>query len=411
MTTSIPAARMTSMDFLRGIAVMGILVANLPSFALPSAYFAPLASGGSTGANLWVWFATYVLIEGKMRGLFSVLFGASMLLVVERARAGGQNAAAVHYRRMATLFVIGALHLYLLWSGDILNHYAMVGAIAFLFIRLPVRWLLICVGVLLALEVTFETMAAMSYFDSIARDTPERIATWNDFASAFGVPSSVELSEHVAAMRGGFIEGNRYRWQHEVSPLLGMMQIGMQTLSAMLLGMAGYRSGFLTGKWRRERYRRWALVCLGITIPIYVALAINTVAHGFSGPWVFFDTIPAAELPRSVMVIGYASLLIMLMRPGGWLTTRIAAVGRVAFTNYLGTTLMMTFIFSGWGLGQYGHWSRAQLYLLVPVAWAIMLVWSKPWLDTYRYGPLEWVWRSLARLKLQPMRPPPSAVA
>ncbi|WP_241659863.1 DUF418 domain-containing protein [Sphingomonas glacialis] len=404
MATSAPADRIASMDFLRGVAVMGILVANLPGFALPSAYFSPVAWGGSTGANLSVWFATYVLIEGKMRGLFSVLFGASMLLVIERANRKGENAAGVHYRRMATLFVIGAVHLYLFWSGDILNHYAIVGSVAFLFVRLPVRWLLICAGVLLALQLAAENMASQSYFESAARDTPAKIETWNGFASAFGVPPPAEVTAELDARRGGFVESNVYRWKHEVSPLNGIMQLGMQTLSAMLLGMAGYRSGFLTGRWTRARYRRWAAVSLAVSLPIYVALAYNTVAQGFFGPWVFFDSILAAEVPRSVMVIGYTALLMLLMRPGTWVTTRIAAVGRAAFTNYLGTTLMMTFIFSGWGLGQFGYWSRAQLYLLVPVAWAMMLCWSKPWLDRYRYGPLEWVWRSLSRMQLQPMR-------
>lgn len=404
MATSAPADRIASMDFLRGVAVMGILVANVPGFALPSAYFSPLAWGGSTGANLLVWFATYVLVEGKMRGLFSVLFGASMLLVVERAHGKGENAAGVHYRRMATLFVIGAIHLYLFWSGDILNHYAIIGSIAFLFVRFPVRWLLVCAGVLLASQLAAELMAAQSYFQSAARDTPAKIETWNGFASAFGVPPRADLTMELAARRGGFVEANVYRWKHEVSPINGIIQLGMQTLCAMLLGMAGYRSGFLTGGWTRARYRQWAFVCLVVSLPIYVALALNTISHGFFGPWVFFDSIPAAEVPRSLMVVGYAALLMLLMRPGSWLTTRIEAVGRAAFTNYLGTTLMMTFIFSGWGLGQFGYWPRAQLYLLVPVAWAIMLFWSKPWLDLYRYGPLEWVWRSLSRLKLQPMR-------
>ena len=180
--------------------------------------------------------------------------------------------------------------------------------------------------------------------------------------------------------------------------------LGIQTLSAMLLGMAGYRSGFLTGQWARARYLRWASVCLGITLPLYVALAINTMAHDFSPPWVFFASILAAEPLRPVMVVGYAALLIVLMRPGGWMTTRIAAVGRAAFTNYLGTTLLMTFIFDGWGLEQFGYWSRAQLYLLVPLTWAIMLAWSQPWLARYRYGPMEWLWRSLARFAVQPMR-------
>lgn len=412
MTMAVPTDRIESMDVMRGVAVMGILVANLPAFALPhAAYFSPLAWGGSTGANLWVWFTTYVLVEGKMRGLFTILFGASMLLVIDRARTKGESIVRVHYSRMAILFVIGGLHLYLFWWGDILLHYAMVGAIAFLFIRLSVRWLLVAAGVLLALQIASDSMAALSYFDSIARNTPARVATWNGFAPVFGVPPATMLDAQVAATRSGFLNAAVDRWNHEAGPLFIMALLGLQTLSAMLLGMASYRSGFLTGKWERARYCRWAVVCLGITIPLYIALAINTLSHGFFPPWVFFASILAAEPLRPVMVVGYAALLVLLMRPGGWLTTRVAAVGRTAFTNYLGTTLMMTFVFSGWGLGQFGYWSRAQLYLLAPLAWAIMLAWSKPWLAHYSYGPLEWTWRSLARLKFQPMSEPAKATS
>ena len=407
MTADASPARIASMDFIRGVAVMGILVANLPAFGLPhAAYFSPLAWGGSTGANLWAWFATYVLIEGKMRGLFTFLFGASMLLVIDRADAKGEDAAAVHFRRMATLAVIGAIHLYLFWWGDILLHYALVGAFAFMFARLPVRWLLACAGALLAMQMLIETTTVLAHFDSAARDTPARIATWNEMATAFGVPPAAVLHAEIATTRGGFVTAAIARWRHEDSPLFILFIIGLQTLSAMLLGMAAYRSGFLTARWDRQRYRRWAILCLGIATPLYVALALNTYTHGFAPPWVTAASLLAAEPLRPIMVTGYIALLILMMRPGGWLTARIAAVGRAAFTNYLGTTLLMTFVFDGWGLGQFGSWSRAQLYLLAPLAWLVMLAWSRPWLAQYAYGPLEWVWRTTARFERQPMRRP-----
>jgi uncharacterized protein len=94
----------------------------------------------------------------------------------------------------------------------------------------------------------------------------------------------------------------------------------------------------------------------------------------------------------------------LLMRPGGWLTTRLAAVGRAAFTNYFGTSIIVTTIFYGWALGLFAQLPRATIYLVAPLVWLLMLVWSKPWLDRFAYGPLEWLWRSLARGRLQPMR-------
>ena len=405
MATAPPADRVLSLDVVRGVAVMGILLANLPAFALPeAAYFSPLAGGGSTGWDRIVWFATYVLVEGKMRGLFTFLFGASMLVVIDAAEARGVSGDGVHFRRMATLFLIGCLHLYLLWWGDILSHYALVGAGAFLFRRLPPRWLV-------ALGIGFVTMQFLSdaslglwLAQSAARDTPQRIAIWNGFSEGFGLPPVAVLLANIEGVRSGFLGEVAYRWTHESSPFATLPLLGFQTLSAMLFGMAGYRAGFLTGAWSRRRYAIVAALCLGVTIPIYIGLALNTIAHDFDQRWVFLASIVASEPLRPITVVGYAALVMLAIRPAGALTARLAAVGRAAFTNYLGTTLLMTFIFSGWGLAQFATWSRGELYRLVPVAWGIMLLWSPWWLARYRYGPLEWVWRSLARGRLQPMR-------
>jgi uncharacterized protein len=107
---------------------------------------------------------------------------------------------------------------------------------------------------------------------------------------------------------------------------------------------------------------------------------------------------------RVAMALGYAALIILLFRKPSWLRERLAAVGRCAFTNYLGTSILATVIFYGDGLAQFGRWSRFEAWLLVPLVWALMIAWSKPWLDRFQYGPLEWLWRSLSRLERQPMR-------
>ena len=122
---------------------MGILLANIPAFAFPEpAYFSPVGWGGTGPKEIAVWLANFVFVEGRMRGLFSFLFGASMLLVIERAKASGESAAKVHFSRMAVLFLFGMAHMYLIWWGDILAHYALVGAIAFLFARLRAEQLM-----------------------------------------------------------------------------------------------------------------------------------------------------------------------------------------------------------------------------------------------------------------------------
>jgi len=405
MASAPPTYRIISLDVVRGVAVMGILLANLPAFALPeAAYFSPLAGGGSTGWDRIVWFENFVFVEGKMRGLFTFLFGASMLVVIDAASAKGDSAAAVHLRRMATLFVIGCLHLYLLWWGDILAHYALVGAAAYMFARLGVRWLVVLACVSIALQLLDDVTFWFVLVDSAARATPDQIATWNAFSEGFGLPPIATMLTNIEAIRGTFADGITYRLAHEPTPLTILPLIGFQTLGAMLLGMAGYRSGFLTGAWPRRRYVLIAIVCLAVTLPLYVALALDTIAHGFDQRRVYFASIVASEPIRPVTVIGYVALIMLAIDARGAITRRLAAVGRVAFTNYLGTSVAMTFVFSGWGMGQFAQWSRGDLYWLVPIMWAAMLLWSPWWLARYRYGPLEWAWRSLARGERQTMR-------
>ena len=177
-----------------------------------------------------------------------------------------------------------------------------------------------------------------------------------------------------------------------------------ETLALMLLGMAGYRSGFLTGSWSSATYRRIALFGIGTGAAVSAVLAIVVWRSGFALPLTMIALETWSMPVHSVMALGYAALIILIIRNGRALTQRFAAVGRAAFTNYLGTSLLATFIFNGWGLGLYDRLSRAECWLLAPLFWMLMLLWSKPWLDRFRYGPFEWAWRSLARGTPQPMR-------
>ena len=402
MTAPAPP-RIATLDFVRGVAVMGILLANLPAFGLPeAAYFSPLAWGGHGRADTAAWYATYVLVEGKLRGLFTLLFGASLLLVTNAAERGGRSAAATHFARMAVLFGAGCLHLYLVWWGDILAHYALVGAVAFLFRGLRVRALLAWAAGFLLVDLLYNAAGAAALFASATRDTPEAVATWQGFASAFGVPPRGDLLAEIAAIRGDWWTGVRWRWTHATNPYSFALLLGPETLCSMLIGMAAYRSGLLTGEWPRERYRRWAIICLGVSLPVYAALGINTWAHGFDQRQVFLASAALIAPFRQLASVGYACLLVLLFRPGGRLSERVSSVGRAAVTNYLGTSLVMLALFTGAGL--FARLSRAELYLLAPPVWLLMVAWSKPWLARFRYGPLEWIWRSLARGRVQPIR-------
>ena len=391
---------------------MGILLANIPAFALPApAYFSPLAWGGHGPAEVAVWLANFVFVEGKMRGLFSLLFGASMLLVVERARSSGESPAKVHYSRMAVLLMFGLIHMYLVWWGDILGHYALVGAIAFLFVRMRSEQLLASAIVMLILTLLWNCSAFFVLLGAAARDNPQAIEIWNNFAWSFGVPPRDGITGQIEALRGPWPAQIAWRWDYLENPLLFLKTVGPETLAAMLFGMWAYRSGLLTGEWDRSSYRRLAIIGLGLAWAAYLALGIATISNGFDQRWVYFGAIIGSQPFRILGTIGYAALVILVLKPGGWLTERMAAVGRAAFTNYLGTSILVTFIFYGWGLGQFASWDRASIYIVPPLVWAIMLLWSKPWLDRFRYGPLEWLWRSLSRLELQPMRKRPAEAA
>jgi uncharacterized protein len=167
----------------------------------------------------------------------------------------------------------------------------------------------------------------------------------------------------------------------------------------MLFGMAALRTGMVAGAWPRARYRRWLLVSWGIALPGYAALALYQWLSGFDLLAVTLAMALAAPL-RPVMVVGWICLILLLARYGP-LTARVAAAGRMAFTNYLATSLICTTLFYGYGLGWFGTLSRWQLLPVVAAIWLAMLLWSKPWLARFRFGPLEWLWRSLARRKLQ----------
>ena len=399
MTVAPPAARIGQLDFIRGLAVMGILIANLPAFGLPAAaYFSPLAWGGHQGVDLAAWVATFVLVEGKMRGLFSMLFGASMLRVIDRAVARGASPARVHFARMAVLLAIGLIHLYLIWWGDILAHYALVGAVAYLFVTLPPR-LMLLLGIATGLvDVAMMGGMAATLFGSGTVDP----AMTAEVVRAFGVPPRADLLAEVAAYRGSIASATAYRIAHAGSPIEDVYILGLQTLSAMLFGMAAYRSGFLTGQWSRRAYRRIAFWGIALTLPLYAAMAWHAIVVGFDYRWIFIGAVVLGPLVRPVTMAGYAALALLAFRPDGQWSARVAAAGRMAFSNYLGTSLLMLAIFTGGHL--FGALSRAQLYWLAPLAWGLMLLWSKPWLDRFAYGPAEWLWRTASRGALQPFR-------
>ncbi|HWI77086.1 MAG TPA: DUF418 domain-containing protein, partial [Sphingomicrobium sp.] len=400
MATTAPD-RILTLDVIRGVAVMGIFSVNVVAFAMiESAYFNPASYGGHTGPNLTLWATNMVLIDGKMRTLFSMLFGASMLLVIERAERSGRSGWWTHFRRMVVLLGFGLLHYYFIWFGDILTLYAVSGLIAFLFRRMSAEKLVALGAALLAASmVMFGLFLHGQYLADIAAHAPgataKAVKEWNDGLGAALNPSAAEIAKDKALHLGSyanFAAHNLVRWTSVFGDNLPFM---IDTVGLMLLGMAGYKSGFLTGEWADSRYRRFAVPAIALG----AIAGIATVAYDISSNFYVVGMMSAfivAETPFiTVMAVGYAALIVLLSRGNGALTQRIAAAGRCAFTNYLGTSIVATLVFYGWGLGLYGSVSRWQAWLLAPVVWTVMLLWSKPWLERFHYGPFEWAWRSL----------------
>jgi uncharacterized protein len=219
--------------------------------------------------------------------------------------------------------------------------------------------------------------------------------------------SAATITGDIALHQSGFVPIFLDKIQNDLfGPFVLLTYNLAETLPLMMIGMALYKNGFITGQWTAEQYRRWGMRLTAIGTVILTAIAFGLIYSDFP-ILLMVNASYAWNWPSQLlMTIGYAALLIGLIRTfqsSPWMM-RVAAVGRAAFTNYLGTSLLMTFIFYGWGLGLYGSVGRVELYLFVLGAWALMLLWSQPWLVRFRYGPLEWLWRSLARRQLQPMR-------
>ena len=389
---------------------MGIFSVNVVGFAMiEAAYFHPPNMGFDGLADRLMWFANFVLVDGKMRSLFSMLFGASMLLVAERAEASGQSPVSVHYRRLVVLLLFGLAHFYFIWFGDILTSYAAVGMVVFLVWRLN--------------AVTLGAMAITLYLFAFANSLGDaawlrqaveiveggRSANPDLFAAAEATvrwlsPEKSYVLHDLAIHQDYGAYVREMTGPRASEPFRTIAALWPETMALMLLGMAAYRSGFLTGSWSRETYRWVALGGIVTGAALSAVLAVIVWSGGFELPTTMIALQTWSMPAHPVMALAYAALIILLIRERGALTQRFAAVGRAAFTNYLGTSIVATLVFNGWGLGLYDKLSRAECWLLVPIVWLIMLAWSKPWLDRFRYGPFEWAWRSLSRGRIEPLR-------
>lgn len=400
--------RIGTLDAVRGVAVMGILLMNVVDFAMPGyAYYFPNYYGGADGVNFLAWAANYVLFDGKMRGLFTLMFGASTVLIAERALRAGESPARVTFARMFWLFIFGMIHTWLIWYGDILVLYSICGMVALIAWRWPVRRLFIAGAALLLLKLALGVAAYIS-FDHVQRAAaaPDASAAARaDWAAAQAEIALPSVQSQLDGYRGSYVDALEARAPIAIYILTRAHPLAIpDTLALIAIGMALFRLGFFSGAWSKRAYGRIIFWSFLVCVPLYLPLVAWNVASGYSPVTQHLTEAIHLTFLRTPLSLAYAAIVILFMKTAheGWLAQRLIAAGRMAFSNYLGTSIVCTLFFNGYGLGWYGYLDRWQCYIVVLAVWALILLWSKPWLDRFRYGPLEWVWRSLARGERQP---------
>lgn len=418
--------RIASVDVVRGVAVLGILLMNIVPFGLPgAAYDNPTVYGGASGADFWAWAINAVFFEGKMRALFSMLFGAGVLLLTSRAeeRGAGASVADIHARRNLWLVGFGLIDAWLLlWAGDILYTYGLMGLILYPFRKLSPRWLIVIALVLFSLAIprmlvqdhthremqvaAVEATAAAERGESLTDEQQGDLANWREYLS-HNTPDAKALEETIEANRSGYTT-----WWMELSGLnvyfqsQALYESGLtDVLSMMLLGLGLAKLGFFSAAWSARRYVLVVAIGYGIGIPLGIWRAKALVDCAFD-PLNYAGPNSVYDLARLLMALAHAGVVMLICQAGllTGLRRRLQAVGQMALTNYLSQALLCTLFFNGYGLGYFATLTRHELYYVVVSVWVLQLLWSPWWLARFRYGPVEWLWRSLTYWKRQPMR-------
>ena len=396
-----PGKRIISLDILRGVAVLGILIMNIQSFSMPTAaYINPTAYGDLTGINKWTWILSHVLASDKFMSLFSILFGAGVLIFTENARKKGKNFAALHDRRMGWLLLFGLLHGYLLWYGDILFTYGLCGSLLFVFRKLKAHKLVwIGLGFFLV-PVALDMMFTLSMPYWPEESVKGALVNWR--------PGEISMRENLQAYRGSWLEQMEYRIPGYLFMQTGLffMETFWRVMSMMLLGMALFKWGVLSAQRSGSYYLRLAL--LGLVLGI--SLSSAGVVYNFKMNWSLEHSMFMGKhfnyVGSVATALGYIGLVMLLSNSKGLRRMRkgLSATGRMAFSNYILMTLICTFVFYGHGLGLYGEVDRGLQLVMVAGIWILLLLISSLWLKFFAQGPLEALWRSLTYGKRQPLK-------
>jgi len=418
-----PLDRILSLDIMRGIVLLGILIMNINGMGLAGAYGDPTVSGGATGWNLATWITANLSFEGTMRALFSLLFGVGMFIFMDRLekKGAGINAANIYFRRLIWLLIFGLIHGYLLlWTGEILYQYALMGFLVFSFRNLPpikltfIAILLFSIGALwnysdYKKDTKFvEEVELIKNYKlegkTLSRDLQEVDVKWENREWERS-PEGIE--EYNTNMRKGYLdvvaflapENQHYdeNWPYRYDL--------WDVLSMMLLGIALFKWNILSAEKSYKFYGIMAALgyLIGLSINYYEIHSImesNFSLLSFSKANITYDL---GRVPVAIGHIG-AIMLFCKLPIFKWLKISLAAVGKMALTNYVMHSVFAMFIFTGAGFGLFGTFQRFELLYIVIAIWIFQLIVSPIWLKYYQYGPLEWIWRNLSYLKKHPFK-------
>jgi len=417
--------RLRTLDVLRGAALLGIALMNIVFSGLPMAAYAnPNLWGGNDPLNVSVLAVQWVLFDGKMRALFSMMFGAGIVLFMQRAleRDNSVRAADLLHRRLLWLILFGALHGWLIWAGDILYAYGLFGLLLVPMRNVAPRKLFITAGVFLVLlslaiagqgfsqrSTRNEAMAARvveAQGKPLTKEQQDAKKEWDEVYNRV-LPSRQKLQEEIDNYRKGY--GGVMTQRAPIMRKFNFVPVyfpgGVDIWALMLIGMALFKLGVLQGERPTGFYLRLAAAGYGFGIAVNSLSTYGMITSNFDIVATAFWNVPY-ELGRVAVALGHASVLILLAKGARmrWLTDRLASVGQMAFSNYISHSIVYALVFYAPGLRLFGQLQRYQLYYVVLAMWIFSLAWSPIWLRYYRFGPLEWCWRSLTYWQRQPMR-------
>lgn len=422
------AQRLKLIDALRGVALLGILLMNIPGFSMPQ-YSSEAYRNDPTSVNFWVSAVISVFFEGKMRALFGMIFGAGVVLFVTKKEQAGTPVTFLFYRRMFWLLLFGIIHAHLiLWIGDILYLYAICGMLVYLFRNVKPIYLvmgvpLVAVGDFTANTLFYQHIRAqrIAYVDATAATSAGKTLTpaqeqalkdWRELEKTF-IPNRQDAKDNTQKMKSDYstVAGYLRPIAFKLQTVLLIIEV-WDSLALMLLGVALYRWGFLSGQWSSTAYWR--------TIAVGYAIGLPLVCYSFYHSFVNSPNIEAVlrrmettpiqwvgliyPFQRILLVLAHTSALILLYKANIFprLFNSLIAVGQMAFTNYIMHSVICTLFFFGYGLNYYGELQYYQIYFVALAIWILQLILSPIWLHYFLFGPLEWLWRTLTYWKVQP---------